>query len=95
MEKIKASCGDPDLVLFCLSMDNTRWHSDDKDAIETVTHYLGKKIWENTVLVDLLTFADKRLPSTEAAFKERISDLETLFRKALLNVNVPTNHILQ
>ena len=60
MEKIKASCSDPDLVIFCLSMDNTRWH-DDEEAIQTVTEYLGDGIWKNSMLA--LTFADKVIAS--------------------------------
>ena len=98
MKKIKASCSDPDLVIFCLSMDNTRWHNDDEEAIQTVTEYLGDGIWKHSVLA--LTFADKvamavRHPEKEQEtlryFNERIADLEGLFHNTLLNYSV-SNH---
>ena len=51
MNRIKASCDNPDLVLFCLSMDSTRWQDDDTEAIKIVTEHLGKDIWKHSVLV--------------------------------------------
>ena len=88
MKEIKASCDDPDLVIFCRSMDNTRWQTDDENAIKTVTDILGVKIWEHSVLV--LTFADRlvdNLPGPESkaveVFKQKRSELEQLFKKAL------------
>lgn len=91
MKKIKASCHNPDLVLFCLSMDHTRWHDDDEDAIKMVTDHLGKEIWNITVLV--LTFADKRLPCTKTDFHQRISYLKDLFENALRKVGISDNTI--
>ena len=91
MKRIKASCGDPDLVIFCQSMDNTRWQTDDENAIKIVTKHLGKEIWDYSMLA--LTFADKfvaNLPENEAddIFKERRSDLEEMFKKTLQKVGV-------
>ena len=91
MEMIKASCSDPDLVLYCLSMDNTRWHADDEEAIKLVTKHLDNKIWEHSVLV--LTFADRfvtNLPKDRVmkAFKQRISHLERLFKGALRKIEI-------
>ena len=86
MNKMKTFCADPDLVLFCLSMDNTRWHDDDEEAIKTVTDHLGKEMWENSALI--LTFADKRVPCSETNFNERILDLETLFKATLTKLGV-------
>lgn len=91
MTKMKTFCGDPDLVLFCLSMDNTRWHDDDEEAIKIVTDHLGKEIWDNSALV--LTFADQRIPCSKTDFKERISDLETLFKATLTKVGVSSSKI--
>ena len=90
MRKIKASCDDPDLVIFCLSMDNPRWQTDDEEALKTVTKHLGNKIWKHSVLV--LTFADKYVANLENeienTFKQRISDLEQLFKEALEKIGV-------
>ena len=91
INKMKNNCGDPDLVLFCLNMDNTRWHDDDEEAIKSVTNHLGKEMWKNSALI--LTFADKRVPCSEADFKERISDLETLFKATLTKVGVSSSNI--
>lgn len=95
MEKIKASCGNPDLVLYCLSMDNIRWHSDDEEAIQLVTKLLGDKIWDHSVLV--LTFADKYVANNNPErdiFEERRSDLEMLFKRTLENINIEAaNHV--
>ena len=94
MKKIKASCDDPDLVIFCLSMDNTRWHTDDKIALKTVTEHLGSKIWEHSVLV--LTFADKFVANVQneivKAFKQRKSDLKKLFKGALEEIKIKVPH---
>lgn len=87
MRKIQASCDNPDLVLYCQSMDNTRWQTDDEEALKTVTKHLGNKIWEHSVLV--LTFADKFVTNynlkneVAKAFEQRIADLELLFKDAL------------
>ena len=93
MKKIKASCDDPDLVIFCQSMDNTRWQTDDEIALKTVTRHLGTKIWEHSVLV--LTFADRFIANLRnevdklEAFKQRQSDLKRLFKGALEEIKVP------
>ena len=95
MKKIKASCDDPDLVIFCLNMDNTRWHTDDDQALKTVTKHLGDKIWEHSVLV--LTFADKFVTNLDEnddikAFKQRRSDLKKLFKGALQEIGIKVPH---
>ena len=96
LNKIKVSCGDADLVVFCLSMDNVRWHNDDEEAIKAVTEHLGKEIWEHSVLV--LTFADKLVgnyPEDQQMeiFNERISDLKQKFQESLLKVGVLSDKI--
>ena len=95
MEKIKVSCDNPDLVLYCLSMDNTRWHTDDEEAIKLVTKVLGNKIWEHSVLV--LTFADRFVANSHPekdVFEQRRSDLEQLFKRTLRNIGIKAlNHI--
>ena len=92
MRKIKTSCDNPDLVLYCLSMDNTRWQTDDEEALKTVTKHLGNKIWEHSVLV--LTLADRFVANYNLknevvkAFEQRISDLELLFKGALEKIGL-------
>ena len=46
-----------DLVIFCLKMDDQRFHRDDKDAFKILTENFGKKLWKNAVIA--LTFANK------------------------------------
>ena len=93
MKEIKASCDDPDLVVYCLSMDNTRWHTDDGNAIKTVTDILGVKIWEHSVLV--LTFADKFFANhqTVTEFKQKRSEFNEKFKEVLEEsahgINIP------
>ncbi|XP_011403881.1 PREDICTED: translocase of chloroplast 33, chloroplastic-like [Amphimedon queenslandica] len=48
---------DPDLVLFVVSMEETRWTRDQIETVTQVNKVLGKEIWKNTLLV--LTFANK------------------------------------
>jgi GTP-binding protein EngB required for normal cell division len=91
MKNIKAFCGDPDLVIYCQSMDNTRWHADDENAIKIVTKHLGKEIWNYSMLA--LTFADKfvaNLPENEVdeSFKQRRSDSEQMFKGTLKKIGV-------
>ena len=95
MDKIKVSCGDPDLVLFCQSMDNARWQSDDTEAVKIVTDHLGKDIWKNSVLV--LTRADKLVDSDMPRnyskkqindFKQKISEFVNMFHDALSKAGI-------
>ena len=68
-------CNNPDVILFCIRMDDTRWTDDYKATILGLTKALGKSIWSNTVLV--LTFADKvdfdEIIETEMRWKEKVS----------------------
>ena len=95
MDKIKVSCGDPDLVLFCQSMDNARWQNDDIEAVKSVTDHLGKDIWNNSVLV--LTRADKLVDSDMPRnyskkqindFEKRISKFVKMFHDALSKAGI-------
>ena len=56
LEEIVKKCNNPDVVLFCIRMDETRWTDDYKAAVLSLNSAFGKHIWSNTVLV--LTFAD-------------------------------------
>ena len=56
LEEIFQSCGSPDVVLFCIRIDETRWSGDYKATVLGLNSAFGKDIWSNTVLV--LTFAD-------------------------------------
>ena len=78
MDVIIKNCSNPDVILFCIRMDETRWTDDYKATILGLTNALGKSIWNNTVLV--LTFADKcyfnvtrELEWKEAFYKQLIS----------------------
>ena len=51
------TCNDPDLVLYVVSMRETRWTADQVETITYVNKALGKEIWNNTLLV--LTFANE------------------------------------
>ena len=50
-------CNDPDLVLFIVSMRETRWTADQDETVAQVNKALGKEVWKNTLLV--LTFANE------------------------------------
>ena len=91
MNKIKASCDNPDhdLVLFCLNMDSTRWQDDDTEAIKIVTEHLGKDIWKHSVLV--LTHADKVINSD--FFDKKKSKLKEKFINAINNAGAPVHSI--
>ena len=44
-------------MIFCLKMDDTRFHRDDKDTLKILTETSGKNLWKNAVIA--LTFANK------------------------------------
>ena len=56
-EDFQRRCREPDVVLFCVSMTDTRWTNDHIETIKKVNEALGEDVWMNTVLV--LTFANK------------------------------------
>lgn len=39
------------MVLFCVSMTETRWTNDHIETIKKVNEALGEDVWMNTVLV--------------------------------------------
>ena len=49
--------GELDLVIYCLKMDDTRFHEEDKKTIQILTQAFGKELWKNAVIA--LTFANK------------------------------------
>ncbi|XP_011403880.1 PREDICTED: uncharacterized protein LOC105312714 [Amphimedon queenslandica] len=57
IEKLKSKCNDPDLVLYVVSMRETRWTIDQVETITLVNKALGTEIWNSTLLV--LTFANE------------------------------------
>ena len=68
-------CSNPDVILFCIRMDETRWTDNYKATVLGLTNALGKSSWNNMVLV--LTFADKvdfdEIIETEMRWKEKVS----------------------
>ena len=46
-----------DVMIYCLKMDDRRFHEDDKRAMRTLTRAFGKELWKNAVIA--LTFANK------------------------------------
>ena len=47
----------PDLVIFCFKMNDTRFRPEDEKAFSILTAHFGKKLWENAVIA--LTFANQ------------------------------------
>ncbi len=45
-----------DIMLYCIKMDEKRFHKDDKNAIRALTRKFGPDIWKNAVIA--LTFAN-------------------------------------
>ena len=45
-----------DVMIYCISMTDTRFYDTDKSAIRTLTEAFGSKLWENGVVA--LTFAN-------------------------------------
>ena len=45
-----------DVMIYCISMTDTRFYDTDKSAIRTLTEVFGSKLWENGVVA--LTFAN-------------------------------------
>jgi len=62
----------PDLVIFCFKMDDTRFRPEDQKVFTLLTAHFGKKLWENAVIA--LTFANKvdhpDFPDKKAYFLE-------------------------
>lgn len=81
--KLKDKCRDPDVVLFCISMRDTRWTKDQVETVEKVTDALGKDIWKNSVLV--LTFANE---FSEDKIKGKIIMFSKALSKTLTKIHV-------
>ncbi len=85
LEDIKSKCnGKIDLLLYCISMNATRFMSGCRDieAMNKLTKILGPEIWENAMII--LTSANKEirslkkmLPDPEAKFNERLKEWRT------------------
>ena len=74
-------------MIFCLKMNDTRFHCDDKDTLKTLTETFGKNLWKNTVIV--LTFANKVDHPTredrEAYFLEELANWRETIHSFLSN----------
>lgn len=57
LEDMREKVHELDLMIYCIKMDDKRFHEDDKDAIRTLTREFGKNLWKNAVIA--LTFANK------------------------------------
>lgn len=57
IEKMRDTCKELSLVLYCTKMTNTRLTDDDKNAMIKLTRAFGEDFWNYTVFV--LTFANK------------------------------------
>ena len=53
----RKGCGNPDLMLYCVKMSESRFRKEDHDAIRKLTIGLGKHIWKNAIFV--MTFANE------------------------------------
>lgn len=85
MEMLQSKCPEPDLVLFVVSMRETRWTDDEVETVTIVNKGLGKKVWQNTVLV--LTFANE-IKNTERVEEFRKEFMETLENIGIRDVNI-------
>ena len=74
MEMLRSKCHDPDLMLFIVSLRETRWTRDQVETINKVSDAMGKEIWQNSVLV--LSFANEENdPKRKDEFQEEFIDL--------------------
>ena len=93
LKEMASKCEQRDLVLYCISMLNTRFVMDNMDiqAMKKLTECFGSEFWTNTVIV--LTFANaitetflKIVPKAEKAakFSKWISEWSQLIKTALI-----------
>lgn len=75
IKMLQSKCPEPDLVLFVVSMRETRWTDDQVETVTKVNKALGEQVWQNTVLV--LTFANE-VKNTERVEEFRKKFIETL-----------------
>lgn len=85
MEMLQSKCPEPDLVLFVVSMRETRWTDDQVETVTKVNKALGEQVWQNTVLV--LTFANE-VKNTERVEEFRKEFMETLENIGIRDVNI-------
>ena len=100
----RKGCGDSDLVLYCIKMNDTRFRNEDHGAIRKLTKGLGKRIWKNAIFV--MTFAndvqarpqrgqkltpDQKHKRDSDFFKSRLKELKNLFIKAVIEAGVDAN----
>lgn len=57
LEDMREKVHELDLMIYCIKMDDKRFHEDDKGAIRTLTREFGKNLWKSAVIA--LTFANK------------------------------------
>ena len=57
LEDVREKVHELDLMIYCIKMDDKRFHEDDKGAIRTLTREFGKNLWKSAVIA--LTFANK------------------------------------
>ena len=75
LEDMKAKCGDVDLVLYCISMEETRSdlrHHNHATVIRKITSCFGAQIWANTIFV--LTFSNTVVDSLEDRGTEHLRE---------------------
>lgn len=85
MKMLRLKCHDPDLMLFIVSLRETRWTADQVETINKVNDAMGKEIWQNSVLV--LSFANEENdPKRKNEFQKEFIDL-------LHNISVSKNVI--
>ena len=80
-----------DVMIYCISMTDTRFYEADKSAIRTLTKEFGSKLWENGVVA--LTFANLKTkdPDEEsdlAYYLEETYLWEKAIDEFLANLNV-------
>ena len=78
-----------DLVLYCVQMTDTRFRSEDEDAIRLFTQAFGPNIWHNTILI--FTFANQ---VSESKFAKGFEVKRRIITKQLAESGVKATDIL-
>ena len=96
LRSMKAKCSDADLVLYCISMEETRTDLHHHNAaIAKITRELGTNIWKHTLFV--LTFANMMVDALEdkcsgnltVEFDVKVQQWKESIQSALRKLDVP------
>ncbi|XP_031571343.1 uncharacterized protein LOC116305547 [Actinia tenebrosa] len=90
IEDMKKKIKDVALIIYCVKMDDTRFHDEDKKAIRILTEEFGKEVWKHAVVA--LTFANRvEDPDGEEEleyFQSHLEEWKRQFREYFASVGV-------